>query len=287
MEVTIDFCTRGSWFDSPSHLAKNSKAGKCPNLCTKIDFPETCYFCELDDLETLCFLGKIWISRKRFNLWYVLSYRLAGVPNTERGGSCFHGEFLAVAFRQRAHPRWKTSCRRVGAQRVSRTGRVYYIGPKLNHFKDAGSRTLTVGATWRVSMYNTELHLTVSRCSVMEITIGFCTRGSWFESPSHLAKNSKVGKSTKFAYKNRFPRNMLFLRIGRFGDFFIFWDFFMSHLSHPEKVFFSAGSGSFPSGSGSIWLGSDPEPLLGSGSTSRAVFGLRINLRIDFSVWLR
>ena len=108
---------------------------------------------------------------------YVLSNRLAGVPNTERGGSCFHGEFLAVAFRQRAHPRWKTSCRRVGVQRVSRTGRVYYIGPKLNHFKDAGSRTLTVGATWRVNMYNAELHLIVSGCSVMEITIGFCARG--------------------------------------------------------------------------------------------------------------
>ena len=68
--------------------------------------------------------------------------------------------------------------RRVGVQRVRRTGRVYYIGTKLNQFKDAGSRTLTVGATWRVNMYNAKLHLIGSGCSVMGITIGFCTRGS-------------------------------------------------------------------------------------------------------------
>ena len=30
---------------------------KAPNLPTKIDFPETCYFCELDDLETFSFFG--------------------------------------------------------------------------------------------------------------------------------------------------------------------------------------------------------------------------------------
>ena len=53
----------------------------------------------------------------------------------------------------------KTSSRRVGVQRVSRTGRVYYIGIELNHFKDAASRTLTVGATWRVNIYNAELRL--------------------------------------------------------------------------------------------------------------------------------
>ena len=61
---------------------------------------------------------------------------------------------------------------------MSRTGRVYYIGTKLNQFKDARSTTLTVGATWRVNMYNAKLPLIGSGCSVMEITIGFCTRGS-------------------------------------------------------------------------------------------------------------
>ena len=35
---------------------------KAPNLPTKIDFPETCYFCELDDLETFSF----------FEIFYVL-----------------------------------------------------------------------------------------------------------------------------------------------------------------------------------------------------------------------
>ena len=112
------------------------------------------------------------------NLRYVLSNRLAGVLKTEQERLGFLREFLADVF-QRARPCWEEVSQRVRVQRVSWTGRVYYIGTKLNQFKDAGSRTLTAGATWRVNIYNAKLHFIVSGCNVMEITIDFCAvRGS-------------------------------------------------------------------------------------------------------------
>ena len=116
--------------------------------------------------------------------------------------------------------------------------------------------------------------------SVMEITIDFCARSRSSSPPLIWQKILRLENAWNLPTKIDFPETCYFGELNDLETFWSFGDFFMSYLSHPEKVFFSSGSGIF-------WLGSDPELFLGSGSTSRAFFGLRINLRINFSVWLR
>ena len=139
---------------------------------------------------------------------------------------------------------------------------------------------LAAAATWRVNMYNAKQQFILHGCSVMEITIDFCARGRSSSPPLIWRKILRLENAWNLPTKIDFPETCYFCELNDLETFWSFGDFFMSYLSHPEKVFFSSGSGSF-------WLGSDPELFLGSGSTSRAFFGLRINLRINFAVWLR